>query len=177
MTKIFYHEPEEEEIMLQKLKDEIIRVGLEKNASRVKLTALYDRNNMPHPITYVKNYGTWESILKRIGLENKGRIAAVKPEKSSRFYWEDLPEEVWLEKLIVELCRVNLNRNPSVAKLRAVYDNKNIPSPTTYKIKLGSWENVLKKIELDERISRKVTESYRSVRKDSTLIKHPRRIY
>lgn len=80
--------------------------------------------------------------------------------------WEDLPEEVWLEKLIEELSRVGLNENPSITELLKVYDKNNIPSPSTYKKRLGNWENVIQKIETDDRIKRKRTR-YRQYRKET----------
>lgn len=154
MVKKLYAHNEEE--MLQKLKDEIIRLGLEKTPSRILISKIFNRDNMPHPTTYTNYFGPWESIMKRIGLENTRLGAAKEKEyKAPKVRWEDHSVEYWLEKLIDELCRVGLNENPSRTELIKVYDKNNILSPTTYQIKMGSWENVLKRIETDPRIKRK----------------------
>lgn len=153
MTKKLYTHNEEE--MLQKLKDEIIRIGLESTPSRLKIQKLYNRENMPHPLAYMRYFGSWDTIMKRIGLENT-RINKDTTEKVRQqfFYWEDFSDEEWLEKLKDELCRVGLNENPSINKLRKVYDKRNIVHPTTYVVKFGSWEAVLRLIETDDRIKR-----------------------
>lgn len=153
MTKKFY--PNQEEEMLQKLKDEIYRLGLEDYPSRLRVAKLYNRDNMPHPQTYMAQLGPWRDIMKSIGLDNS------RPKKESRVkspldYWGYETEGVRLEQLIVELCRVGLNGNPSRDKLTKVYDSKNMLHPNTYRKNFGTWENVLKIIEKDDRISRKI---------------------
>lgn len=169
MIRKFY--PEKEEELLQNLKKEIIRLGLENSPSRLTLSKLYDRDAIPHPLNYVKYFGTWDSILKRIGLENNRINAAKEPEyKIPKTRWEDKGSEFWLEALIEELCLLGLNENPSRTELMKVYDKNRIPSPNSYMKYLGSWENVLEIIEKDPRIKRKTTRN----RRKTTINRLPR---
>lgn len=48
-----------------------------------------------------------------------------------------------------------MNENPSIISLKKVFDKNNIMHPSTYAVKFGSWENVLRLIEKDDRIKRK----------------------
>lgn len=159
-----------EEEMLQKLRAEIIKLGLENTPSKIKITKLYDRNLIPSPSTYVYHFGTWDYVLKRIGLENNRINSKKLPDyKLPRIKWEEKYEGAWLEALIEELCRVGLNENPSATELTKVYDKTKIPSPSMYIRKLGSWKNVLKKIEKDKRIKLK-TKRNKLIRENSGTV-------
>ena len=71
--------------LLQMLKEEIYRLGLEKSPSRTKIEELYDEDNIPHPNSYINHFGTWQNVLDLLDLDNDWKERVSKANTGKRY--------------------------------------------------------------------------------------------
>ena len=62
-----------DEELLDLLKKEIYRLGIQDNPSRTRLQKMYDNKNMPSPNNYKFRFGSWEDIMGKIDLSYSGK--------------------------------------------------------------------------------------------------------
>lgn len=139
--------------MLQMLKDEIIRIGIEDYPSKTKFNELYDSNNVPGASTYLYRFKkTWVEIIEMIGLEYdqtsmRRSIGKLNKGKQFKSKWNVIPK-----KEIFNMIKDFMNENEITTK--AEYDeyrkklNKQntLPSTSTVLNKFGKWKDISEKI-------------------------------
>lgn len=107
--------------LLQMLKDEIIRVGLEDNPSRTELEKRYDKERIPHPNLYIHKFGKWENIMKVIDLNyssKKNWKEGGKTNKGKRHAatWSDLPEEEVVNAVLEQIKEKDIRTSKEYAE-------------------------------------------------------------
>ena len=78
----------------------------------------------PDPTTYAAHFGSWRAALAEVGLE---------PRTSRRYESDELLQ------ILRELAE-ELGHTPTIADLQA---RKELPSPYTYRDRLGRWNEAL----------------------------------
>lgn len=117
--------------ILQILKEEIQRLGLEDSPSRTKMQELYDRDKMPHPNTYVNRFGTWEKALEMIGIDYSGKKSAIEGSRKSNTgkryasSWSNLSREEIIDATLSEIHSKGIR---SASEYQNNRDGENAPS-------------------------------------------------
>ena len=135
-----------EEGLLNALKNEIHRLGIEENPSRTELQDSYDNKNMPSPNWYLSHFGcSWEELMRKIGLEYDG-LKSIGKSSSIRnigtqhaLRWGKMTNDELMDLIIREM-RVKVMY--TITEYNQGRDRKNTPSiPIVIKY-LGGWKNV-----------------------------------
>lgn len=139
--------------LLELLRKEIIRLGLEDSPSRTELQKRYDKNRMPHPNTYRHRFGDWDDIMKMIGFEydgakKNGALAKERMKNTSyRAKWKLLDEEELWDIVLSEIREKGLHLRKDYQEKR---DRETTPSTIQF-FKLVSdakgWKDVMDKYE------------------------------
>ena len=132
--------------LLNVLKSEIHRLGIEENPSRTELQHSYDNKNMPSPNWYLNHFGcSWEELMQKIGLEYNG-LKSIGKSSAMRnigtqhaLRWGKLTNDELMDLIIKEMRRKGLY---TIAEYNQGRDRKNTPSiPFVIKY-LGGWKSV-----------------------------------
>lgn len=149
MRAVWKNLPKEE--LLERLKNELERLGMLDMPSRTELHQRYDNHNMPSPNTYLNLFEcTWAELMTMIGINYNG-IQAIKNGASSKnkgkrhaVKWADMEYEDLLEDVLTEMNKKKIRTTAEYAELR----NRAIsPSLPILSQKLGGWSNVKKEYE------------------------------
>lgn len=131
--------------LLELLKKEIYRLGIQDNPSRTKLQNIYDNNNMPSPNNYKFRFGSWEEIMEKIDLNYSGKMSqsTLTSQKNSgkrnAATWADMSKEMVINAIFKTINENDIRTNEEYVQNR---DRKTSPSLTTiYKV-IGSWKEV-----------------------------------
>lgn len=133
--------------MLEKLKKEIERLGLQDNPSRTKLQELYDNKNMPHPNTYVYRFGTWRNTLRLIGINYNGFKAGAKSASKKlqgvrhAATWANMEEDEVISAVLSEIHSKGIRGG--AIEYQEKRDKKSSPSlPTVTRITGYKWKDI-----------------------------------
>lgn len=133
--------------ILQILKEEIERLGIEDSPSRTKMQKLYDKNKMPHPNTYVNRFGSWKEALAMIGIEYSGKKSSIKGARKKntgkRFAssWSNLSREEIIDSALSEIHSKGIRSFADYSKLR---DKDNTPAIVTITYLTGlKWSDLM----------------------------------
>ena len=132
-----------DEELIQMLKTELIRIGLQDNPRRVPVQAKYDNKNMPSPFYYETRFNMkWPELVETIGMP-----LTHLPRKGARLkhaHWLEKSDEDLLQHLKDEILRLDFQEYPSVHKVNQRYDRNNMPPPRLYLRHFGiSWKAIL----------------------------------
>lgn len=103
---------------------------------RTPTTGDLARRGLPCSVTYARHFGSWPAALAEIGLEPKAG--------NTRYGREELLD-------ILRTLDKRLGRPPSQAELSR---RENLPHPSTYKQRFGSWNKALEAAGLRPRYPR-----------------------
>lgn len=131
-----------EEQLLEKLKEEIVRLGLQDNPSRTMLEKSFDKNNIPHPNTYRHRFGSWKEIMTLIGLEYNGLKNVALHNKGQKYAmkWANKTKEELLAIVLNEMRTKGLHKRLDYEHGR---DKKQTPSIVSVTNITGlTWKNI-----------------------------------
>lgn len=112
-----------DEVLLQHLKEEILRLDFQEYPSLQKVHQQYDRSNMPPPRFYLKHFDIpWKVILDRTGVAFEREALKYMPHK-----WQDVSDETFLYLLKTELERIGILDDPSMIRYKNEYYNHQVP--------------------------------------------------
>lgn len=131
-----------EKELLEMLRAEIIRLGLEECPSRTQLELLHDKNKIPHPNTYRHHLGNWGHIMSLIGLKydsvenSKKRMAG----KRYAVKWADMERDELVNIVLNEMHTKGLFKRMEYEEKR---DKSNTPSVVSLSSLTGlRWKEV-----------------------------------
>ena len=132
--------------LLNALKNEIHRLGIEANPSRTELQDGYDNNNMPSPNWYLNHFRcNWEELMCKIGLEYDG-LKSIGKSSSIRnigskhaLRWGKMTSDELMDLVIKELRSKGLY---TISEYNQGRDRKNTPSIPIIIKYLGGWKDV-----------------------------------
>jgi hypothetical protein len=107
------------ETLLEMLREQVAELG------RVPVGRELSALGLPSHVTYAKHFGSWTAALAELGLEPKAG--------NTRYGRDELLE------ILRDLDRA-LGHPPSQAELT---EQKDLPHPSTYKYRFGSWNKAL----------------------------------
>lgn len=132
--------------LLQLLKDEIYRLGIQDEPSRTKLAQQYDKKKMPHPNTYMNKFGKWEDVLRMIGIEYDGRKIMAKSSRKANTgkryasTWSNLSRDEIIDVVLSEIKSKGFRDSYEYVEKR---DKENTPSLPTIKSSTGlTWTDI-----------------------------------
>ena len=134
-----------DEELLDLLKKEIYRLGIQDNPSRTRLQKMYDNKNMPSPNNYKFRFGSWEEIMEKIGLSYSGKksqsdqTSQKNSGKRNAATWANMSREDVLEAIFKTINDNDIRTNEEYVQNR---DRKNSPALATIYQVIGSWKEV-----------------------------------
>lgn len=133
-----------EDDLLELLKKEIKRLGIEDRPSRTELQKGYDKHNMPSPSWYLGRYGTWEEVLNKAGISydkssyiKKINSKAGKAKKDAK--WQSMSDDLLIDITIEEMRRKS---ETVVGRYNEVRDKAHTPSVETLYNRGIKWTDV-----------------------------------
>lgn len=141
--------------LLNMLKAEIVRIGIEDHPSRTKYQKLYNRANTPSPSLYMQRFGvSWEKIIASIGFDisthnilrvkagaANGRKAKGIKKKNSK--WNRHSNEELFEVVRKEVVSKNIKYASEYGLKR---NTETSPSESIVRSRLGSLKGVIDQI-------------------------------
>ena len=143
MRAVWKNLPKEE--LLQRLKNELERLGMLESPSRTELHKRYDNHNMPSPNTYLNLFEcTWTELMYMIGIDYDGLQAisvGASKNKGKRFAvkWADMEYEELLNVVLKEMHKKKIKTTAEYAECR---DRRTTPSLPFLAKQLGGMKNV-----------------------------------
>lgn len=132
--------------LLEILKGEIKRLGMEDKPSRTELQKHYNKEIMPHPNTYVNRFGTWQKALGMIGIEysgNKASAESARGHASGQRYaatWSNMSKEDIVNAVLSDVHSKGIRGAAQYNKQR---DKGSTPSLTTLRDLTGyKWSDI-----------------------------------
>lgn len=130
--------------LLDLLKEEIIRIGIQDRPSRTEYQRLYDNTRTPSPNTYRNIFQkSWMELMKTIGLEYDGQKEFEESKKISKrnaVMWADMTTESVLELVVRDVKKKKIK---GVAEYIQRRDRKTTPSyQTLNKMVPNGWKSV-----------------------------------
>lgn len=143
-----------DEEMLESLRKEIERLGLEDNLGRTNVQKKFDINRMPHPRTFEDRFGSWSKALEKAGYEYNGSDMISKTIKKSNAgkrhaaTWSNMPKEDVINAMVKEIRKKSFD---NVHDYRQKRDKENSPSDITVRALTGMNWGDIKKIAWDDK--------------------------
>lgn len=130
--------------LLDLLREEIIRIGIQNKPSRTEYQRLYDNTRTPSPNTYRNIFKKpWTELMNMIGLEYDGQKEFEESKKVSKrnaVMWADMTVESILELVVRDIKKKKIKGVADYVQRR---DKKMTPSyQTLNKMVPNGWKSV-----------------------------------